>query len=76
MLWADPSCPRTLGELTYHKEVAEVLKFVAKKSDFSHMIFHGPSGAEKKKKSLMLRCRNIWYRSVQSPKRVKSSKSR
>ncbi len=52
MLWADSSRPRTLGELTYHKEVAEVLKFVAKKSDFSHIIFHGPSGAGKKTRAL------------------------
>lgn len=52
MLWADSSRPRTLNELTYHKEVAEVLKFVAKKSDFSHIIFHGPSGAGKKTRAL------------------------
>lgn len=40
--------PRNLDELTHNHQVTQLIKSIACKSDFPHMIFYGPDGAGKK----------------------------
>ncbi|XP_034949273.1 replication factor C subunit 3-like [Chelonus insularis] len=47
-LWVDKYRPISLGKLDYHVNQAEQLKNMIQKSDFPHLLVHGPPGAGKK----------------------------
>ncbi|KAF1803182.1 DNA clamp loader [Mucor lusitanicus] len=47
-LWADKYKPKTLDQLSYHKDLSNHLKRLADSDNFPHMLFYGPSGAGKK----------------------------
>ncbi|KAI8095289.1 P-loop containing nucleoside triphosphate hydrolase protein [Thamnidium elegans] len=47
-LWADKYKPKTLDQLSYHKDLSNHLKKLAHSDNFPHMLFYGPSGAGKK----------------------------
>ncbi|XP_014297817.1 replication factor C subunit 3 [Microplitis demolitor] len=47
-LWVDKYRPSSLNKLDYHTEQAEHLKNMVQKSDFPHLLVHGPPGAGKK----------------------------
>ncbi|XP_057321679.1 replication factor C subunit 3 [Microplitis mediator] len=47
-LWVDKYRPTSLNKLDYHTEQAEHLKNMVQKSDFPHLLVHGPPGAGKK----------------------------
>lgn len=49
MLWVDKYRPQTLDDLSYHGEITNRLKSLAKKPDgMPHLFFYGPSGSGKK----------------------------
>jgi replication factor C subunit 3/5 len=47
-LWMDKYQPKSIGELDYNHNISEILKTIAQKEDFPHLIFYGPEGAGKK----------------------------
>ncbi|KAI7907029.1 DNA clamp loader [Cokeromyces recurvatus] len=47
-LWADKYKPKTLDQLSYHKDLSTHLKKLAHSDNFPHLLFYGPSGAGKK----------------------------
>ncbi|KAI9363825.1 DNA clamp loader [Pilaira anomala] len=47
-LWADKYKPKSLDQLSYHKDLSNHLKKLANSDNFPHMLFYGPSGAGKK----------------------------
>jgi len=54
MLWVDKYRPKTLAQLTYHKELSEMLSKMIKSGNFPHLLFYGPTGAGKKTRVLAL----------------------
>lgn len=47
-LWVDKYRPTTFCKLNFHKQQAESLRNMVQKSDFPHLLVHGPPGAGKK----------------------------
>ncbi|TVY19025.1 Replication factor C subunit 5 [Lachnellula arida] len=47
-LLVDKHRPRSLDQLTYHKDLSERLRSLAQSGDFPHLLVYGPSGAGKK----------------------------
>lgn len=47
-LWMDKHRPRAIKDLEFNKGVNEILKSLAQKDDFPHLIFYGPDGAGKR----------------------------
>ncbi|CZR52758.1 probable Replication factor C subunit 5 [Phialocephala subalpina] len=47
-LLVDKHRPRSLDQLTYHKDLSERLRSLAESGDFPHLLVYGPSGAGKK----------------------------
>ena len=47
-LWMDKYQPKNLGELDFNHNITNILKTIAQKEDFPHLIFYGPEGAGKK----------------------------
>jgi replication factor C subunit 3/5 len=47
-LWMDKYQPKRIEELEYNHNVTDILKSIAAKEDFPHLIFYGPEGAGKK----------------------------
>lgn len=47
-LWMDKYQPKRIEDLEYHHNITEILKSLASKEDFPHLIFYGPDGAGKK----------------------------
>ncbi|KAK4935277.1 Replication factor C (RF-C) subunit [Elasticomyces elasticus] len=51
-LLVDKLRPRSLGALTYHKDLSDRLASLASSADFPHLLVYGPSGAGKKTRIL------------------------
>ncbi|CAD8096818.1 unnamed protein product [Paramecium sonneborni] len=51
-LWTESTKPKSLDQLDYHEEISEMLRKLAKNSDFPHLLFYGPNGAGKKTRVL------------------------
>ena len=47
-LWMDKYQPKKIEELDYNHQITEILKTIAQKEDFPHLIFYGAEGAGKK----------------------------
>jgi replication factor C subunit 3/5 len=47
-LWMDKYQPKRIEELDYNYNITDILKTIAQKEDFPHLIFYGPEGAGKK----------------------------
>lgn len=47
-LWVDKYRPKTLAQLSYHKDITQNLQALSKSGDFPHLLVYGPSGAGKK----------------------------
>lgn len=47
-LWMDKHRPKSIKDLEFNKGVSEILKSLAQKDDFPHLIFYGPDGSGKK----------------------------
>lgn len=47
-LWMDKYQPKRVEDLEYNHNVTEIIKTIAQKEDFPHLIFYGPEGAGKK----------------------------
>ena len=47
-LWMDKHQPKNIGELDFNHNITDILKTIAQKEDFPHLIFYGPEGAGKK----------------------------
>lgn len=47
-LWMDKYQPKKIEELDYNHKITEILKTIAEKEDFPHLIFYGAEGAGKK----------------------------
>ncbi len=47
-LWMDKYQPKKVEELDYNHQISEILKTIAQKDDFPHLIFYGAEGAGKK----------------------------
>ncbi|KAI8970506.1 DNA clamp loader [Pilobolus umbonatus] len=46
-LWVDKYKPKSLDQLSYHKQLTKQLKNLAQSENFPHILLHGPSGAGK-----------------------------
>ncbi len=53
-LWCDKYRPKTLNNLDYHKDQAEVFRKLVHSDDFPHLLIYGPSGAGKKTRIMCL----------------------
>lgn len=47
-LWMDKYQPKSIEELDYNHDISNILKTIAQKEDFPHLIFYGAEGAGKK----------------------------
>eukprot|EP00494_Astrolonche_serrata_P023380 UN23638 len=47
-MWCDTYRPKSLDQLTFHKDLSNTLKKLAESGDFPHLLFYGTSGAGKK----------------------------
>lgn len=47
-LWMDKYQPKKVDDLTYNKNITDIIKAISQKEDFPHLIFYGPDGAGKK----------------------------
>lgn len=47
-LWVDKYRPRSLDQLSYHGNITQNLKALAKSGDFPHLLVYGPNGSGKK----------------------------
>jgi len=54
MLWVDKYRPKKLDQLTYHKNLTEMLRKMVHHGNFPHLLFYGPPGAGKKTRILAL----------------------
>lgn len=47
-LWIDKYQPKRVEELDFNHNITNIMKTIAQKEDFPHLIFYGPEGAGKK----------------------------